>query len=141
MTGLLVATQNLGKFREIEAFVRLRHPHLACRFLGDVDPGWNVPEEGATFLENAAKKANATATRFESVTLADDSGLLVDALRGEPGVHSARYAGANATDLRRIEKLLGNLEGVPAERRSARFECVMVLADPAGRSVHETGRL
>jgi XTP/dITP diphosphohydrolase len=141
MAELLVATQNRGKFREIEAFLKRHHALVVCIFLGDLDPHWNVPEDGATFLENATKKAVATARRFKKVSLADDSGLLVDALGGEPGVRSARYAGENASDLDRVSKLLDRLKGVPSPERSARFECVMVLSDPSGRTIHETGTL
>jgi XTP/dITP diphosphohydrolase len=141
MADLLVATLNRGKFREIEGYLRQGRRDLQCRFIGDLDPDWHVPEDGATFLENAQKKAVAAARAFGIVSLADDSGLLVEALGGEPGVHSGRYAGENASDSDRIRKLLEKLKGVPASDRSARFECVMVLADPSGRSAHETGTL
>jgi XTP/dITP diphosphohydrolase len=141
VTELLIAIQNVGKFREIESFFRSLVPTMACRFLKDLDPTWDVAEDGRTFLENATKKAVATATQFQKLTLADDSGLLVDVLNDEPGVHSSRYAGPGATDSQRIVKLLERMKGTPSEKRNARFECVMVLSDPSGACAHETGIL
>jgi XTP/dITP diphosphohydrolase len=138
MPELLIATLNRGKFREIADFLRLRRPDLTPLFLGDLDPAWNVVEDGTTFLENAAKKARAAAERFQRVALADDSGLLVDALNGDPGVRSARYAG---NDVERILRLLSNLEEIPDPARSARFECVMILATPGDKTATETGTL
>jgi XTP/dITP diphosphohydrolase len=133
---LLIATQNRGKFVEIEAFLASVRPGLICVSLSDFDSGWNVVEDGATFLANARKKGIETARKFGKITLADDTGLLVDALNGRPGVYSSRYA---SPDSGKIEKLLGELRGVPKEKRTARFECVMVLARPDGTNVAETG--
>ena len=99
------------------------------------------PEEtGSTFEENARLKARAFAAAANLPALADDSGLEVDALGGEPGVYSKRYAGPDATDSDRIAFLLAKLEGVPEARRSARFRCVMALASPHAEigTVHGT---
>ena len=89
-----------------------------------------VDETGETFSDNARLKARTYARLLGEPALADDSGLSVDALGGRPGVHSARYAGANATDADRIRKLLGELEGVPDAERGASFHCALVLAWP-----------
>lgn len=89
-----------------------------------------VPETGATFEENAALKATGYAAMSGLFTLADDSGLEVKALGGEPGVQSARYAGKGASDTQRIALLLRNLENVPEIERQARFRCVIALARP-----------
>ncbi len=107
-----------------------------------------VDETGETFRENARLKARTYARLLGEPALADDSGLAVDALGGRPGVHSARYAGANATDADRINKLLGELKDVPDAERGASFHCALVLAWPGdgeltveglvqGRILHE----
>ncbi len=131
MPRLVLATNNPGKLAELRA---LAAP-LGLEVVGLADLGLElqVVEDGRTFLENATKKALAAAEASGLPSLADDSGLEVAALGGRPGVHSARYAGLGATDEDRIRKLLGELEGVPWHRRTARFRCVMVLALP-GRS-------
>ena len=92
-----------------------------------------VSEEGTTMEENARTKAIAYARISRLLTMADDSGLEVDALGGEPGPLSRRYAGDNVSDRERIEYLLEKLKGVPWERRSARFRCVIALASPQGQ--------
>ena len=127
---LLIATGNRHKFQEISAI--LKFPHLSLvslRALADIP---QVVEDGATFEANAVKKA-VTLARFTGLwTMADDSGLEVDALNGEPGVWSARYAGEPSDDAANNRKLLSNLKGV-ANRR-ARFRCVIALADPDGKA-------
>ena len=90
-----------------------------------------VEETGETFLENALLKGRAYAAWSGLAAVADDSGLEVDALGGAPGVRSARYAGPGAGDQANLDKLLAALEGVPPERRTARFRCAAVLVDPA----------
>jgi len=100
--------------------------------LSDIAGAPEVEEDGATFEENALKKARS-AVRFTGLwTIAEDSGLEIDALGGEPGVKSARYAGEGATDAERIRKVLGQLVAVRDERRTARFRCVMCIVDSAG---------
>lgn len=105
---------------------------IEVRTLADFPPVVEVEENGATFAENAAIKATQNARRLGQWVLADDSGLMVDALGGEPGVFSARYSGPSATDARNNALLLEKLRDVPLERRTARFVCHVVLADPSG---------
>ncbi len=93
-----------------------------------------VEEDGRTFLENARKKAREVSRRISETVLADDSGLEVDALGGEPGIRSARYAGPGATDADNNARLLKALEGVPAGKRGAAFRCALVLFSPDGSS-------
>jgi XTP/dITP diphosphohydrolase len=104
----------------------------------------NVPdviEDGASFFENALKKAKAISEHTGEIVLADDSGLEVEYLGGEPGVYSSRYSGPDATDSTNIEKLLLNMKGVPRERRGAAFRCVLVLYFPDGKYESFEGRL
>jgi XTP/dITP diphosphohydrolase len=126
---LLIATTNLGKVREYADLFA----GLDCELVGlsDVGISTDVDETGATYEENALLKAREYAAQSGLLTLADDSGLEVDALNGRPGVHSARYAPDSPT---RIQKLLDELKAVPDEQRSARFQCVIALAWPNGRT-------
>ena len=127
---LLVATNNPGKVREYEELLT----GLPFRVTYPAQEGIDleVEESGATFEENARLKALAFARASGLLTLADDSGLEVDALGGAPGVYSARYAGPGAGDADRYRKLLGELAAVPEGRRAARFRCVIALAWPDG---------
>lgn len=126
MTRLLIATTNPGKRREYAAiFAGLPLELFTLPDLGIAD---DVEETGVTFAENARIKAEYYLQRSGMVVLADDSGLEVAALGGEPGVYSARYAGPNATDSERNAFLLRKLEGVPFHARLARFVCVIALA-------------
>ena len=125
---LLLATTNPGKIAEIEACLKeLSVRAVSLRSL--ISPP-EVIEDGDSFEKNALKKAQTLAAFSGLVTLADDSGLEVDALRGAPGVYSARYSGPEADDVRNNEKLLRELIGVPQEKRSARFVCVLALRSP-----------
>lgn len=124
---LVIATGNAGKLREIRALLGDGWEILAQADCG-VRP---VEETGADFRENALLKARHAAARTGLPALADDSGLEVDALGGRPGVHSARYAGKAAGDADNVRRLLDEMHAVPAERRTARFRCVVALADPA----------
>ena len=130
MIKLLVATNNPGKVREYEAL--LRGLPLTLTYLAQEGIDIEVEETGTTFAENARLKAAAYARANGLLTLADDSGLEVDALGGEPGTRSARYAGQGASDEDRHRLLLSKLEGVPWERRTARFRCVIAVATPQG---------
>lgn len=129
---LLVATYNPGKLGEYDDL--LDGLGLDLCGLAEIGPHIQVEETGQTFTENALLKAQAYSRASNLLTLADDSGLTVEALDGAPGVYSARYAGNGATDADRYRKLLAVLEGVPWERRAARFQCVIALAWPDGRT-------
>ena len=130
MMKLLVATNNPGKVREYE--VLLKGLPLILTYPAQEGIDIKVEETGRTFAENARLKAAAYARANGLLTLADDSGLEVDALGGEPGTRSARYAGQGASDEDRHRLLLSKLEGVPWERRTARFRCVIAVATPQG---------
>lgn len=127
---ILIATTNLGKVREIRALVS--GLPLLFLSLNDVENPPVVVEDGATFEENALKKARTIAGETALVTLADDSGLCVDALDGGPGVLSARYAGANASDEEKCARILAEMREVPDDKRSARFVCVLAFVCPNG---------
>ena len=133
---LVLATGNRGKTAELAALVAEWGPAIEVRSLRD-HPGVTLPEEtGSTYEANAALKARAVAVATGLPALADDSGLEVDALGGEPGVHSARYG---ATDAERIARLLAALAGRAPAERTARFRCVVVVAWPDGRVVTAEG--
>jgi XTP/dITP diphosphohydrolase len=130
MADLLLATNNRGKVREYQEMLA----GLPYRLLTLSECGLDsIEETGATFEENARLKALDAAGRSGLLALADDSGLEVAALGGEPGVMSARYAGDDASDIDRIDYLLAKLKDVPWERRTARFYCVIALATPDGK--------
>ncbi|MGD8266571.1 MAG: non-canonical purine NTP pyrophosphatase, partial [Desulfobacterales bacterium] len=128
---IVIATRNAGKTDEIRAL--LRDFPIEIRNLDDFGPIPEVVEDGATFEENAYKKASFTARVLGVPALADDSGLVVPALNGAPGVHSARYAGPDASDEERCAKLLEAMENV-SDRRAA-FECVISIAVPGGAAL------
>ena len=125
---LVVATRNQGKSAEIRSY--LNHAMLEIRDLNDFGPIPEIVEDGSTFEDNAYKKASFTAKVLGFPALADDSGLEVEALGGAPGVHSARYAGEDASDADNNAKLLGEMSGLTDRR--ARFRCVLSLAVPMG---------
>lgn len=127
---LVIATRNRGKLREFQRLFADLSVRLTS--LDELDVAFEVEETGATFEENAVLKARGYAESTGELTLADDSGLEVDALNGEPGVRSARYSGANQSDEDRNRFLLRKLEGVPAARRTARYRAVLALVDPQG---------
>lgn len=133
--NLLIATSNPGKVAEIAALLE----GLGYRVIGLADFPQITPtveETGATFAENALLKADHFHSLTGWLTLADDSGLEVDALGGRPGVYSARYGGEGTASARQIELLLGELKDVPEERRSARFVCSIALVGKvAGREI------
>jgi len=135
---LLLATRNRNKVIEMQR--ALEDTGWQVVMLSDIVDVPQVEEDGATFEENARKKARTAAERAKMWTLAEDSGLEIDALGGEPGVKSARYAGEGANDADRIRKVLDRLVAVPEERRTARFRCVMCLVDPAGDETCLEGR-
>jgi XTP/dITP diphosphohydrolase len=127
---LLVATQNPGKVHEFQALLAPLDTHIC--FPSGIDLHIEIPEDGDTYVDNASQKALAYARASRLLTLADDSGLEVDALSGAPGIHSARYVLGH--DIDRVEALLARLRGVPEEQRTARFRCVVVIASPDGET-------
>lgn len=129
---LLIATHNPGKLREFRELLAGTPYHLVG--LADVGIEKDIEETGATFEENARLKALAYAEQSGRLTLADDSGLEVESLGGEPGILSKRYAGEGTSDMDRIVFLLHKLSDVPDEKRLARFRCVIVIADAHGNT-------
>jgi XTP/dITP diphosphohydrolase len=125
---LLVATHNRGKVKELAEL--LSDLELTVVSLDDVGISWEVEESGQTFRDNAILKATTYARAANLLTLADDSGLEVDALGGLPGVHTARFGGEGLSAEDRYRLLLRKLDGLPQESRRARFRCVVALAAP-----------
>ena len=125
---LVIATRNKGKKQEIKEL--LKDFPVEIKNLDDFGPIPHLEEDGDTFDENAYKKASFSARILGLPALADDSGLIVEVLGGAPGIHSARYAGENATDEQRYLKLLDDMEG--KSNRKAAFECVISVAVPTG---------
>ncbi len=130
MPKLLLATNNEGKAREYRNLLEGVPFELVTP--AEVGISTEVAEVGESFEENARLKATTLAAESGLLSLADDSGLEVKALGGEPGMLSARYAGEGASDEDRVSYLLTKLEGVPQERRTARFRCVIAIATPEG---------
>ena len=123
---LLLATTNQGKAREIESYLKdLNIEILSLKELGQSEP---FSETGTTFDENARGKSLFYSMNWEDLTLAEDSGLVIEALNGEPGVLSARYSGDQATDEKNNRKVLERMKEVPPEKRKARFVSCMVLS-------------
>ncbi len=133
---LFLASSNPGKLAEFRALAAASAPPVTVELalLPDAESLPAFEESAPTFAENAAGKALHYSRLQEGLVFADDSGLAVPALGGAPGVHSARYAGADATNSQRIEKLLGELRGKTGEERSAHFVCAIALAK-RGRAV------
>jgi XTP/dITP diphosphohydrolase len=132
MPKLLLATSNLGKIKEY----RLLLDGLGYEITTLAEEGITkvVTESRNSYEQNARLKAVTYVKLSRLLTVADDSGLEVDALNGEPGIKSARFAGKAATDAERLSLLLARLEGVPWERRTARFKCVIAIATPKGQT-------
>lgn len=135
---IIVATGNQGKLREIRNL--LHDLPLTLKSLADFADLSIPPEEGESFSENARQKASFMVEKTGSWVLADDSGLVVPSLNGEPGIYSARYAGDDAGDRENNLCLLDKLRNFPAARRQAWFVCVMVLAAPGGDMYQFEGR-
>jgi len=132
MPKLLLATSNSGKIREYRCLLNGLGYQITT--LTEEGIAKVVAESGNNYEQNARLKAVTYAKLSQLITLADDSGLEVDALNGEPGVKSARFAGEAATDAERVSFLLAKLKGVPWEQRTARFKCVIAIATPKGQS-------
>lgn len=136
---LIIATTNRGKFLELEQ--GLRNLPVVLRFLGDFPGAPRVEEDQQTFAENALKKARAVSLWSGKPALADDSGLVVPALDGRPGILSARFAGAGATDEENRKKLLEELRPIPSGSRQAFFLCLLAFATPDGKETTVEGRV
>lgn len=131
MKRVVIATKNAGKAKEFtHLFADLGY---AVETLLDHPEMPEVAETGTTFAENSALKATATAKQLQTLTIADDSGLVVDALDGAPGVYSARYARLEKNDQKNRQKLLQALADVPASERGAAFYCVLSVSDAQGQ--------
>ena len=136
---LLLATTNPHKIEELRELLR----DAPCELVSptDLHLHLDVPETGTSFTENAEIKARAWAQAAGMLALADDSGLEIDALHGEPGIYSARWGGPDMSYPERFRVLLARLDGVPPEGRSARYRCVVAIADPHGVRVLSEGVL
>lgn len=134
---IVVGSRNKGKLREIKDVLRGMPVKLAT--LVDYPDAPEVDETGTSFRENAVIKATTLAKALKMCVLADDSGLEVDALNGEPGVRSARFAGTHGDDEANIRKLLQALARIPLKERSARFRCAIALACPDGPRIVTEG--
>ncbi|MCB9481122.1 MAG: XTP/dITP diphosphatase [Desulfobacteraceae bacterium] len=133
---IVLATKNQGKKKEMAKLLE-GYP-VKIMTLEDFGPIPEIIEDGETFDDNAYKKASLTARYLGFPALSDDSGLVVKALGGRPGVHSARYAGENATDEENVKKLLNEMNGI--EERDAFFECVISIAVPTGPALTYEGK-
>jgi XTP/dITP diphosphohydrolase len=127
MIRLCVATKNSHKLREIRAILSGIDIEIFSAY-EFIDEGFDVEETGSTFEENAKIKADALSAHIEGYVIADDSGICVDALNGEPGIFSARFAGEGATDYENNELLLEKMVDVPDEKRLAKFVCAIALS-------------
>ncbi len=133
----MIATRNRGQVREIRR--ALKGLKVRIDPLNEVPDAPGIVEDGKTFRENALKKARFYSSFYDTLTIADDSGLEVDALNGRPGIYSARYAGERASDRDNIQKLLGEMSGVRAARRGAWFRCSIAIAVPSGEEAVADG--
>lgn len=138
MKKVIIATKNKGKAAEFKAFFATYNIE-AMSLLDLADELPDIEETGTTFEENAGLKANQIAAILQKPVLADDSGIVIDALDGAPGIYSARYAGGNATDKENIKKVMENMQNIPMEKRTARFVCVLALAQPGKDTIYRTG--
>ncbi|TYS84310.1 XTP/dITP diphosphatase [Rossellomorea aquimaris] len=125
---VIIATKNKGKAKEFERMLSPKGYEVLT--LLDFPDFQDIEETGETFEENAVLKAEEASSVLNEIVIADDSGLIIDALDGRPGVYSARYAGEAKDDNDNMDKVLSELEGVPYNERSARFYCVLAIAGP-----------
>lgn len=137
MKEVIIATKNPGKARE---FVQIFAPRgMEVKTLLDFPEIADIEETGTTFEENAILKAEAVANFLNKMVISDDSGLVVDALGGRPGIFSARYAGEQKNDQDNIDKILSELSGVPEGKRTARFYCALAVAVPGQNTITVSG--
>lgn len=138
MKELIIATKNKGKVAEFAALFEAFGIRVSS--LLDVEGMPDVEETGTTFEENARLKAEQISAILNKPVLADDSGLVIDALDGRPGVYSARYAGINATDKENNERVLRELKTTRSSQRGAHFICVLALAIPGEETIYKSGK-
>ena len=139
MKTVIIATKNEGKAKEFESLFAAKGYNV--KTLLDVPGSPDVEETGTTFEENAILKAEAISKEYHQVVIADDSGLIVDALDGRPGVYSARYAGEDKNDEANTNKVLSELEDVPENKRTARFYCALAVASPNQETITVSGTI
>ncbi|NEU29820.1 XTP/dITP diphosphatase [bacterium LRH843] len=135
---VIIATKNKGKIYEFEQL--FAEVGCSVKSLLDYPDIPDIVEDGKTFAENAAKKAETIAKTFGQMVIADDSGLVVDALEGRPGIYSARYASEEKSDAANNEKVLRELVDIPAEDRTARFVCTIAVARPDRQTLFYEGK-
>ena len=141
MRKLVLATHNSGKIKEFERLLAESVSDVQVLGLKDFPDMPDIAETGKTFIENSLLKAHGICEFTKLPTLADDSGLCIDYLNGDPGVYSARWSGVHGNDAANIEKVLSQLEGVPFSNRSAYFACEVALVFPTGDELTESGKL
>jgi XTP/dITP diphosphohydrolase len=140
MNKIIIATKNAGKLKEFKAF--FEQYDMTAYGLDELDKQFDdIEETGTTFEENAALKAETIAGFLQVPVLADDSGLEIDALEGRPGIYSARYAGETKSDQANMDKVLDELQGVPAAERVARFVCVLAISQPGKETFYARGHV
>lgn len=132
MTQILIATKNIGKINEFRHL--MKHNKIEVLSLLDINYEPEIEETGATFEANALIKARKIATQYNVMTIADDSGLEIDALGGRPGVYSARYAGNARSDDANMDKVLFEMKEISESERQARFVCVLAVVNKEGES-------
>ena len=137
MDTIVLATNNKGKIKELS--VMLEPFGVTVKSLSEFPEIGEIPETGDTFLENAFIKARTVAKITGLVTVADDSGIEIDALDGRPGVYSARYAGEQCNDHDNNEKMLEEMKDVPDGKRTGRYRCVMAAVAPNGQEISTDG--
>ncbi|MGV3464050.1 MAG: XTP/dITP diphosphatase [Heyndrickxia sp.] len=137
MKQVIIATKNKGKAKEFE---KLFSPYdIKVLTLLDFPDVADIEETGSTFEENAIIKAESLSKQFQTMVISDDSGLIVDALNGRPGIYSARFAGEEKDDEANIKKVLFEMEAIPPEKRTARFYCAIALAIPGEKTKTVSG--
>ncbi|MCH5281957.1 MAG: XTP/dITP diphosphatase [Lachnospiraceae bacterium] len=137
MTEIIFATENAGKIREVEAM--FEGLGVSVKTMKEAGIRADIIEDGSTFMENAVKKAKTIAGYTKEIVLADDSGLVIDHLNGEPGIYSARYLGEDTPYEIKNAELLSRMEGVEETKRSARFVCAMAAVMPDGEVLQTEG--
>jgi len=137
MKEVIIATKNPGKAKEFEHIFAERG--IEVQTMLDFPEIPEVEETGLTFEENAILKAETVSLALGKMVISDDSGLMVDALEGRPGIYSARYAGEPKNDQNNTDKVLSELEGIPDEKRSARFYCALAVAVPGQETITVSG--